>query len=138
MSGRSHHSTQTGRHSAAARGLELYETRPVAVEKLLNVENLPHLVWEPAAGRGAIVNILRLRGHTVVASDIVERDGLKLDFVADFLKTTKAPAGCDTVLTNPPFSLAGQFVAHALDLVPHVIVLAPFVVLRKQMPHRNP
>ena len=49
------HSTQSGRHSLAERGRDLYETPAVAVEALLRVEKLPHGIWEPAAGRGAIV-----------------------------------------------------------------------------------
>jgi hypothetical protein len=49
------HSCQVQRHSLSERGLDLYETPAVAVEALLRVEKLPHRVWEPAAGRGAIV-----------------------------------------------------------------------------------
>ena len=64
------HSCQTKRHSYAERGLDLYETPDVAVEALLRVENLPRRIWEPACGRGAIVNVLRSHGHEVVASDI--------------------------------------------------------------------
>jgi hypothetical protein len=42
--GRLEHACQTGRHSRAARGFDLYETPPIAVEALLAVENLPH--WD--------------------------------------------------------------------------------------------
>jgi len=35
---------------------------PVAVEALLRVEQIPHFVWEPACGPGAIVNVLRAAG----------------------------------------------------------------------------
>ena len=52
------------------RGLDLYETPAVAVEALLRVEQIPQRIWEPAAGRGAIVNVLRRAGHEVIASDI--------------------------------------------------------------------
>ena len=56
------HSCQVQRHPLAERGLDLYETPAVAVEALLRVEKIPHRVWEPASGRGAIVNVLRARG----------------------------------------------------------------------------
>jgi hypothetical protein len=117
------HSTQSGQHSRAERGADLYETPPCASIALLRVERLPHWVWEPCAGRGAIVNVLRERGHAVIASDICDY-GFPLHFVRDFLTEAKAPAGCDCILTNPPFQIIGEFVAHALDLCPRVIVLA--------------
>ena len=72
--GRLDHACQTGRHSHAARGFDLYETPPIAVETLLAVENLPHWIWEPCAGRGAIANVLRDRGHAVVCSDLIRYD----------------------------------------------------------------
>jgi hypothetical protein len=116
------HAAQSGRHTLSERGQDLYETPACAVEALLRVERLPHCIWEPAAGRSAIVNVLRSRGHQVVASDVIDYGGL--DFVADFLTVSKMPAGCGCALTNPPFRLIGEFVSHALDLAPRVIILA--------------
>jgi hypothetical protein len=63
------HSCQVQRHSHAERGLDLYETPSVAVEALLRVEQIPHTIWEPAAGCGAIVRVLRDHGRAVIASD---------------------------------------------------------------------
>ena len=57
------HACQSGQHRHAERGVDLYETPACAVEALLAVENLPRAIWEPAAGRGAIANVLRDRGH---------------------------------------------------------------------------
>jgi hypothetical protein len=125
------HSTQSGSHTFAERGDDLYETPPCATEALLRVEQLPVQVWEPAAGRGAIVNVLRARGHTVATNDIVDY-GFPLDSVADFLTVTQAPAGVDCVLTNPPFQIIGKFVIHALDLAPRVIMLARLAFLETQ------
>jgi hypothetical protein len=116
------HSAQSGRHPHVERGLDLYETPPIAVEALLAVEQLPPRLWEPAAGRGAIVNELRDHGHAVIASDIYDY-GFPLHFVADFLLRTKAPAGCDAVITNPPYQIATEFTYHALDLAPRVYLL---------------
>jgi hypothetical protein len=39
------------------------------------------------------------------------------------LQETRAPANVTTIITNPPFKLADQFVAHALLLVPQVFML---------------
>jgi hypothetical protein len=60
------------KHASADRKDDLYETPDVAVHALMRVEKLPHRVWEPACGRGAIVRVLRAAGHTVVATDLVD------------------------------------------------------------------
>jgi hypothetical protein len=57
-------------HSYEARGHDAYATPAVAVEALLKVEQLPHTIWEPAAGDGAIVRVLRSAGFAVIASDV--------------------------------------------------------------------
>ena len=122
------HSTgQSGSHALSERGLDLYETPACAVTALLRAELLPLCVFEPAAGRGSIVNVLRSRGHRVVASDVVDYGDL--DFVADFLTVPTMPAGCGAVITNPPFGIVNKFIAHALDLSPRVIILARLALL---------
>ena len=110
---------QTGRHPDRDRGVDLYETPAPAVEALLRVEQLPHRIWEPACGRGAIVDVLRAAGHEVVATDLMDY-GAGTGGI-DFLKTTIAPA--NTVLTDPPFKDAARFAAHGLKLCPRVILL---------------
>jgi hypothetical protein len=122
------HSCQVQRHPLAERGLDLYETPAVAVEALLRYEKLPHQIWEPAAGRGAIVRVLRDVGHAVIASDIHDY-GFPLHFVRDFLTETAMPSGCELILTNPAFSIIAKFVAHALELSPRVIVLGRLAFL---------
>jgi hypothetical protein len=122
VTGRLDHACQAGRHPNAERGFDLYETPAIAVEALLAVEKLPHRIWEPAAGRGAIVKVLQAAGHSVIASDIIDY-GFPLDFVADFLTTIKRPAGCDAIVTNAPFQCLDRFARHALDLAPRVCLL---------------
>jgi len=92
-----------------------------AVEALIRAEWLPINIWEPAAGRGAIVDVLRAHGRTVTASDIVDYGGL--DFTQDFLTTVMAPTGCGAIVTNPPYRIASAFVRHALDLGVDVYLL---------------
>ena len=118
------HSCQVQRHPLAERGDDLYGTPAVATEALLRVEpTLPHRIWEPAAGRGAIVDVLRAAGHEVLASDLVEYGEPTHLAGRDFLMERALPKGCEMILTNPPFKIADQFVAHALDLCPRVIML---------------
>ena len=110
------HAAQSGQHPHAVRGAELYETPACATEALLRVERLDHWVWEPCAGRGAIATVLRDHGYAVVASDLIRYDGFDLHFTADFLAQTKAPTDCMSVVTNPPFRLINEFIAHAADV----------------------
>lgn len=108
-------------HSRADRGLDMYPTPPEATRSLLALESLPRVIWEPAAGDGAIVRVLQAAGHEVIASDIADYGaGYK---VADYL-TADPPAGIEAIVTNPPFSLLLQFAEKAVHEVPHVALLA--------------
>ena len=117
------HSCQVQRHALSERGDDLYETPPVAVEALLRHERLPHRLWDPCCGPGNIVNVLRAAGHEVIGSDLVDYGDPTHFYRRDFLMERKAPDGCEGVVMNPPFKLAEEFIAHALDLSPLVIVL---------------
>jgi hypothetical protein len=125
------HSCQVQRHPHAERGLDLYETPAAAVEALLRVESLPHFVWEPAAGRGAIVRVLRDHGHAVIATDIADY-GFRLHSQRDFLAEPELPAGCEAIITNPPFQFAEEFVAHALEISPLVVMLLRLAFLESE------
>jgi hypothetical protein len=125
------HSCQVQRHPLAERGLDCYGTPPEAVFALLKVEALPHTIWEPAAGRGNIVRVLRDRGHAVVATDIADY-GFPLHFQRDFLAEIGMPAGCECILTNPPYQHAEKFVEHALRLCPLVIMLLRLAFLESE------
>jgi hypothetical protein len=132
MSTSLNHAANPGRHPFKDRGRDLYSTPPEAVRALLAVEKLPHRVWEPAAGRGAIVDELRAAGHAVIASDIIVYPECELHFTGDFLVARAAPTGVEMILTNPPFRYATEFVKHALELVPHVIILARLAFLESE------
>ncbi|MBZ9654004.1 class I SAM-dependent methyltransferase [Phyllobacterium lublinensis] len=108
----------------AERGLDLYETSPVAVHALLRTERLPQNIWEPACGPGAIARALRAAGHHVLATDIVDYKSPDQDYSGwDFLLEHSLPDGIQAVVTNPPFAIADSFVTHALDLCPLVAML---------------
>lgn len=110
---------------------DLYETPACAIETLLRVEPLPHDIWEPCAGRGAISRVLSAAGHSVTAYDLVAHPGADVGITAgiDFLMERGAPAGVRCILTNPPFKLADEFVRHGLDLGCEVIVLQRLMAL---------
>src|SRR5262249_18794843 len=128
------HSCQAQRHSHAERGHDLYETPAVAVEALLRVLALPSdTIWEPACGRGAIANVLRAHGHRVICSDLIDygADPSAIHGV-DFLKTTEVPNGVRCIVTNPPYMLANEFTAHALELSPNVVMLLRLAFLESE------
>jgi len=106
------------------RGDDLYETPPEAVQALVRAEKLPRVIWEPACGPGAIVRVLRACGHVVVATDLVDYRSADQDHHGwDFLLEQGIPDGIEAIVTNPPFKNANEFVAHALELCPRVVML---------------
>ena len=123
-----HVAGQSGRHPLKDHRLNSYPTSPCAVEALLRVEQLPHWVWEPAAGHGSIAKVLRDRGHAVIASDIKDYS-FPLHYVGDFLDRKAAPPDTHCIVTNPPYGIVNAFVGRALDLCPKVIILARLLFL---------
>lgn len=95
---------------------DFYATDPIAIDKLLKVEQPSHYIWECACGDGHLAKRLKEYGFEVLSSDIVERN-YKIDFIEDFLKTNDS---CDfkwDILTNPPYKYAKEFVLQALKKV---------------------
>jgi len=119
-------------HPHADRGADLYETPPEAVHALLQVESIQGPIWECAAGRGAIVRALREAGHEVAGTDLVDYGSPDARGGVDFLKAQSAPDGVRSIVTNPPYQRAGEFVRHALELVPHVAMLVRLAFLKSQ------
>jgi hypothetical protein len=119
------HSSQVQRHTLAERGRDEYDTPPPALWALLKAENLRPKgtrILEPAAGLGNLVVPLRTAGFEVIAGDISDR-GCPDCSVIDFFDLVEMPAGCDILLTNPPYYCVNKFVRHALALQPRLLVL---------------
>lgn len=124
--------TGNKRAPLADRKDDLYETPEVAVYALLRQEDIPALVWEPACGPGAIVRVLRETGRHVIATDLVDYDCPGQASGRDFLMEREVPEGCEMIVTNPPFKLAGEFAAHALELVPRCAMLLRLAFLESE------
>lgn len=119
-------------HSHAERGDDFYATPPEAVHALLSVYTPPERIWEPACGDGAIVYVLRGAGHDVVATDLNDWGCPFSRSRIDFLMEQKPPAQCHCIITNPPYRLMEQFVAHAVLLVPQVVMLGRLAFLESE------
>lgn len=89
--------------------LDLYSTPTWVTESLLGyIDARPGTVWECAAGPGAMVRVLTGR-FVVLATDVAKGE--------DFLQARVLPdPSIRTIITNPPYKLADQFVRHALQL----------------------
>ncbi len=112
------------RHALKARGDDLYETPSEAVLALLEAEELPWAVWEPACGRGAITRVLRDAGRQVYATDLIDYHSPDQDMAGwDFLMETQVPLGVGAIVTNPPYKNAAAFARKAVELCPKVYML---------------
>jgi hypothetical protein len=112
------------KHALADRRDDLYQTPPEAVEALLNAEPIPLVVWEPCCGPGAIVRVLREKGHDVYATDLVDYNSRDQDAAGwDFLLERQLPIGVQAIITNPPYKNAAEMIRHGLNLCPVVIML---------------
>jgi hypothetical protein len=90
---------------------DFYATPKEFTREFLRREKFTPTVWECAAGDGAISDVLREFGYSVVESDIDPRNpGVVQE---DFLTATSK--GCD-IITNPPFKHVPQFLSKAFEL----------------------
>lgn len=94
---------------------DYYATDPIAAEWLLKIEpELSHNIWECACGENALSDIFKSAGKKVRCSDLVVRkDGIEQK---DFLSCNE-PVHDTDIITNPPYSMAQEFVEKALSLV---------------------
>lgn len=113
---------------------DFYPTPNYATEELLKREKFEGSVWEPACGNGAIGKFFIDCMATDLRTDLGYGEGGK-DF---FLEHRKV----DNIITNPPYSLAQQFVEHSLECADKkVVMLLKLVFLesisRKKLFDRN-
>lgn len=98
---------------------DLYPTPPDVTVGLLLFLSLPKgtKIWDPACGEGDMVDVFEKMGYPGSSgTDIL--DG------TDFLQCDTAN-GADWIITNPPFSLAEEFIEHC------AILGKPFALLLK-------
>ena len=100
-----------------AKEAEAFETPSWAVDAILKVELLTHYVVDPCAGRGVLGDAADAAGYEVIARDKYDW-GAPGVMVGDFFTTTADHGWVrnNTVLMNPPFSLAEQFVEKCFEL----------------------
>jgi hypothetical protein len=90
---------------------DFYETPSGFTRALLKRQSFYKRIWEPAAGTGAISNVLLAAGYKVLSTDLFPRAEQVSE--ADFFNTSYK--GYD-IITNPPFKLLIPFVIRGFKL----------------------
>lgn len=90
---------------------DYYATDPRAMADLLRYENFNRKIWEPACGEGNLSEVLKMHGHQVFSTDLIDR-GYQ-DETLDFLTTERKWDG--DIITNPPFKYTTEFILKGLD-----------------------
>lgn len=106
---------------------DFYPTPQGVTEALLQHEQFSTTVWEPACGDGAISKILVEAGYSVISSDLIDRS---YGDVEDFIATDQLT---ENIVTNPPYSIAEEFVRKALSCTTgKVAMLLPLTFLESE------
>lgn len=93
---------------------DYYATEPKAGEILLEVESELNNIWECSCGEGHLARVFDRADKLAKASDLIDRG---YGEVGDFLDENIISYDGD-IVTNPPFSLASEFVQKALGIIP--------------------
>lgn len=112
---------------------DFYATNPKAVEMLLKQYDIfGRKILEPCVGQGHIVkavdNFYRRGGRTFTCLDIVDR-GFPNTIQQDFL-TWETDEKFEAIITNPPFSLAKEFVEKGMELLDEEGQMAMFLKIQ--------
>lgn len=110
---------------------DYYATPPQAVEDLLKRESFSKYIVEPAVGGGGhIAKVLKAHNHIVTGYDIVDR-GYEGTIVKSWFDVTKEDIKISPdIITNPPYSMATEFVQHALDISMDSVKIAMFLKIQ--------
>ena len=98
---------------------DFYATNPKAVEMLLKKYTFnAQTILEPCVGQGHIANTINsfyTNKREITGLDLVDR-GYPNTIVADFL-TYETDKRFEGIITNPPYSLAKEFVEKGIELL---------------------
>jgi methylase of polypeptide subunit release factors len=100
---------------------DFYATPIMATTALLEREQFTGRILEPACGQGHIIQAIKQRNPAadVYGVDLVRRAdifNLGLTGGIDFLKSNFHEGEYENIITNPPFSLAQEFIERALKI----------------------
>lgn len=96
---------------------DFYATDPQSVRDLLNIHKIEGVhFYEPCVGQGHIANVIKdyFPKAKVFCSDLIDR-GYPQTHIRDFINDD-FDMKTDWVITNPPYSLAKEFIDKSLDI----------------------
>lgn len=98
---------------------DFYATHPSAIPPLLDILDWkePKRVWECAAGQGHLSEALKLYGHDVLSTDLIDR-GYGIAPVNFLENTPYDNMQFAAIITNPPYKFAIEFVKKSIELAP--------------------
>lgn len=108
---------------------DYYATEPKAAELLLEVEDFAPNIWECACGECHLSKVFETHGYNVKSTDLIYRDG-GMSETFDFLTESKPDSWNGSIITNPPYKYAYEFVEKALDTVTEGNKVAMFLKLQ--------
>jgi hypothetical protein len=107
---------------------DYYATHGSAAKMLLELEDFTTKpIYECACGEGHISKELESSGLKVISTDLIDR-GYGIGGI-DFLKSDKKNVDYH-IITNPPYSLAEEFIRKALEIVKDGNKIAMFLPIR--------
>jgi hypothetical protein len=108
-----------GKVGKTSRGADWYPTPANVTRALVKFCKPTDVVWEPACGDGSMSRVLEEAGLRVLSTDLHPKGyGEERDFL-----TARLPVGVTSIVTNPPFNLAAEFIMHALALKPSFVAM---------------
>ena len=117
---------------AIRRESDFYRTPPEAINAFLDVFELSPFpgILEPCAGDGVIIREITKRTKRIITAVEIrqeEKDNLLWSgadwvYISDFLKW-KPKLPVETIITNPPYSIAQEIIEHCFEIVPDAEVI---------------
>lgn len=103
---------------------DFYPTPPYATQELLKREVFCGSIYEPACGDGAISEVLKdiYPKQKIYSTDLYDRgygDKTGIDFIAYDYNIKRF----DNIITNPPYSLAQDFVEKSLQITNNKVAM---------------
>ena len=88
-----------------------------AIDALLDAEPISGLCWDPSCGGGNIPEAIKARGLPCLATDIADRG---YGQVGSFFNLSER---VDNIISNPPYGVISDYLARALRLADHKVIL---------------
>ena len=104
---------------------DCFQTPDYATEVILPLLERDWAVLDPCCGKGNIVYCLRRNGFKAFGHDIQGESEYSPFAKADFLDNSIKYSDIDCIITNPPYSCYGEFLARCVEIGKPFALLVP-------------